>query len=160
MTSEIHPMFRESSLIELAERKDESVPTICESLLASQDIEEWFLAVRALSKMATEGSILRLFAICLEVSGQKRKHVLSRIATVLPITMTAFFRKLVRDLIDDQIVDITNWTQAALEVVSAECHRLGIQVVQSQGFIQSDRRVQRKLSFEDNLHMGINIASK
>lgn len=129
--ADLHITSRGPSLLELARRKDLIVLQVCESLLTSVCIEQWFLAVDALGLMATNEAVERLLGVYREVDEARRRIILTTIAKVLSEEMAPRFKKVIRDLIFSEVIDVTHWTSPALAVLRAECYRLGVRVVQT-----------------------------
>ncbi|MHA2380780.1 MAG: hypothetical protein ACXADS_16030, partial [Candidatus Thorarchaeota archaeon] len=42
----LHVLFRESAMSELAKRGDVGVADLCRSMLRTEDVDEWFAAIR------------------------------------------------------------------------------------------------------------------
>ncbi|TFF87064.1 HEAT repeat domain-containing protein [Candidatus Thorarchaeota archaeon] len=124
-----HPILREPAIVELARRQDTGILELCQSMLTSSDIEEWFVAVRALVTMATPEALERLIALYARCHDWKRQYVFKSIARILTAEYIRPFRLMARDFLRLQTLDVTGWTRTAILTVKAVCNRYGVEVL-------------------------------
>ena len=73
LNSNLHVVLREPHLLELAKRKDVDVAEYCDILLADDNHDLWFLALKALITLGTSEAIEILIEKALD-QGQKTKQ--------------------------------------------------------------------------------------
>jgi len=125
----LHMVFRESAMIELAERGESGLTDLCKSLLRSLDIDEWFSAVRILRSVGTHDAADILLDQCESLDPTLRRTVLFELAHFLPPTRADDFAELLRDTPIEGTVDVTGWTDVAFLSICDVASEEGVSVM-------------------------------
>ena len=124
----IHLILREPAMQELARRKDTGVMNLCEELLNSDNIEEWFVAVRILGHLHTSNSIERLIKLYTRTNLSDRVFITRILAKILYADYAHPFSIMVRNLAVPGELDVTGWTAIALTTLKNACKRFGVEI--------------------------------
>jgi hypothetical protein len=122
----IHLFLREPAITELARQRHPAVLDLCESLLSSDDIDDWHTAVNALAQMKTVASLDRLIAVYCESSPEERSFMVQKVAECLTSDHAASFDTMLKQLSTPCEIDISRWSSTAKAVLGAVCSRLGL----------------------------------
>ncbi|MHA1959835.1 MAG: hypothetical protein ACW99U_06370 [Candidatus Thorarchaeota archaeon] len=126
--TDAHLIFREAALHELASRGDTKVLAASDRLLCSDEVEEWFVKLRVLETLGTPMAVERLLLMCIGVDTDHLRIILSHAGRVLDRGNASKFQRFVRGILEAGVLDITGWQPLALDVLTSECHRLGVEV--------------------------------
>ncbi|MDF1537473.1 MAG: hypothetical protein P1Q69_01035 [Candidatus Thorarchaeota archaeon] len=111
---DVHLILRAPGLMELARRRDAGVIDYCETLIKSNNSEEWFLGVKTIAELGTQEAIDRLVMIYAASLDEKRRYIMHLIAKTLTTKNVHPFSVMVRELADSDEVDITRWTSTVV----------------------------------------------
>ncbi len=125
----VHLILREPGLLELARRRDPELLDFCESMFASGDIDDWFVAVKTIASIATRKAIDRLVMIYAGSYSDNRRFITNLIAKVLTTDFVHPFTIMIRELATPGELDITGWTSTAIATLQGVCKRHGIEVI-------------------------------
>ncbi len=119
---------RTPMMLELARRGDPKIMDLCESLLKSGEIEQWFVALKTLACLANEQACQRLIDLYQESKPHKRSYIVSYAAQTVGNQHQSEFKKMVLAFAATGTVDITGWTETSIKALRSVCKRLGIKV--------------------------------
>jgi hypothetical protein len=125
----IHLFLREPAIIELALKKDPTVLDLCETLLRSDDADEWQVAVNALAELKTVVSLERLITLYCESDSEDRSFIVQKVAHCLTSDHASSFEKMLRELPVPCEIDVSGWSSSAKAVLGAVSGRLGLTLV-------------------------------
>ena len=77
------PLFRVPALLELARRSDGGVLATCEKMIASQEVEQWLVAVEVLGALGTNEAVRALGRLVTVPDPFLRRKVLEQISKLL-----------------------------------------------------------------------------
>ena len=123
----VHLILKKQALLELARRKDPSVMDYCETLLASEDYECWFMGIDALVALGTPDAVDRLILVYAKSLNDERKHVLGMVARILTAEHVKPFSIMVREVACPGELDVSGWTKTAISTLKDVCKRFGIE---------------------------------
>lgn len=118
--------LREPAIKELAQKKDPAILDLCESLLSSDDADDWQVAVNALAEMKTVASLDRLIALYVQSNPDDRSFIVQKVAHCLTSDHASSFEKMLRELAVPCEIDVSGWSSSAKAVLGAVCGRLGL----------------------------------
>ena len=118
--------LREPAINELARKKDPAIPDLCETLLSSDDADEWQVAVDALAEMKTTVSLDRLIALYVESNPDDKSVIVQKVAHCLTSDHASSFEKMLREITVPCEIDVSGWSSSAKAVLGAVCGRLGL----------------------------------
>ncbi len=125
---DIHLVLREPALLELARRRDPDLLSFSESLLKSQNHEDWTLAVKAISMLGTTESIERLVMIFAStLNSEDRLLIIDLVAKCLTADFVRPFGIMARDIAKPGTIDISGWTKTAIATLQDVCKRVSIE---------------------------------
>lgn len=103
---------------------------LCDALLDSQNVEDWFVAVHALAAMGTPDAIERLILLHANSKDWKRRYVFMSIGRILTLEFVRPFRQMAKDFLMVEMLDVTGWTRTAILTMKSVCNRYGIRVLE------------------------------
>lgn len=116
-------------LFELARRNDSNLLDYCEKLL-NGTVEEWFLALRVMGRLGTKHVFTRLEDLYLETPPHKRSHIVGYAAQAMVLKKhRPVFKKMLLSIVCKGHLDVTGWTDLALETLDSVCKRMDIEIV-------------------------------
>lgn len=124
-----HPLLREPAIVELSRRKETGAMELCGTLLRSPNVEEWFVAVRALIAMGTHEALERLTGLYARSKDWKRRYVFMSIARILTAEYIRPFQLMAKDFVTMERLDVTGWTRTAILTMKSVCNRYGVKVL-------------------------------
>jgi hypothetical protein len=122
----VHLFLREPAITELARKKDPAILDLCETLLSSDDADDWQVAVNALAEMKTAASIDRLIALYIQSDSDDRSLIIQKVAYCLTSDHASSFEKMLRELPVPCEIDVFKWSSSAKAVLGALCSRVGL----------------------------------
>lgn len=125
-----HSLLREPAIIELSRRRETGAIELCDALLDSQNVEDWFVAVHALVAMNTSDAIERLILLYANSKDWKRRWVFMSIGRILTLEFIRPFRQMAKDFLMIEMLDVTGWTRTAILTMKSVCDRYGIRVLE------------------------------
>ena len=125
----VHLILREPGLMELARRRDSELLDFCETMLASGNLDDWFVAVKIIASIASRKAIARLVMIYASSLSDNRQFITNLVARVLTADFVHPFSIMIRELAIPGELDITGWTSTALATLQDVCKRAGIEVI-------------------------------
>jgi hypothetical protein len=125
----VHLVLRRPALAELARRNDPDLMDYCETLLKSDDYEEWLTGLATLSAIGTNEAVDRLILVYAHSLNEDRRVVLSYVAKILTAEHVKPFTIMVRDVTTPGEIDVTGWTRVAISTLQNSCKRFGIVTV-------------------------------
>ncbi len=125
----VHLVLRRPALAELARRNDPDLMDYCETLLKSEDYEEWLTGLATLSAIGTNEAVDRLILVYAHSLNEDRRVVLSYVARILTAEHVKPFTIMVRDVTAPGEIDVTGWTRVAISTLQNSCKRFGIETV-------------------------------
>ncbi|TFG32544.1 hypothetical protein EU527_09845 [Candidatus Thorarchaeota archaeon] len=125
----VHLVLRRPALLELARRNDPSIMDYCDTLLVSDDYEEWFTGLNTMSAIATSEAVDRLILVYARSLSSDRRVVLNSVARILTAEHVKAFSIMVRDIAVPGEVDVTGWTKVAISTLKDVCNRFGIETI-------------------------------
>ncbi|MFW9810335.1 MAG: hypothetical protein ACFFE6_13235, partial [Candidatus Thorarchaeota archaeon] len=120
--------LRKPALQELARRRDPHLMDYCESLLSSDENENWLTAVSTLVALGTAEAVDRLILVYAQSLNDERKLVLSMVAKVLTAEHVKPFSIMVREVAGPGELDVSGWTKTAISTLQDVCKRFGIAI--------------------------------
>ncbi|UCE10573.1 MAG: hypothetical protein JSW61_01205 [Candidatus Thorarchaeota archaeon] len=126
--SSIHLLLREPALRELADRRALGIMIHCDEMLESNEVDEWFAAVRTLGQLRTEDSVERLIRLYAQTNLRNRRVVTCALARNLTADHIHPFSIMVRELAEPGVLDVTGWTLVAIGTLKHVCKRFDILV--------------------------------
>lgn len=138
-------LFREGALFELAQRGDERVLLVCDQLLNTGDIEDWFVAVNALRRHNSEDAYLQLLDISMNTDDVRRRMVFKAMACNLVEEHISSFMERARHFVRAGVIDVTGWTLHAITAFEQVCEQYDVPVDrQWESFVRSRKRGSKK----------------
>ncbi len=125
-----HSLLREPAIIELSRRRETGAIELCDALLNSQNVEDWFVAVHALVAMDTPDAIERLILLYANSKNWKRRYVFMSIGRVLTLEFIRPFRQMAKDFLMAEMLDVTGWTRTAIFAMKSICDCYGIRILE------------------------------
>lgn len=125
----VHLVLRRPALVELARRQDPKLMDYCESLLESDDYEEWLTALTTLTAIGTNEVVDRLILVYAHSLNDDRRVVLSYVAKILTAEHIKPFSIMVREVACSGEIDVTGWTKVAIATLQDACKRFGIKTI-------------------------------
>ncbi len=130
--SSTYLFVRTPMMIELARREDSRILDLCESLLKSGEIEEWFVALRVLASMKNDVSCSWLIDLYKESEPHRRSYIAKYTAMVVGPKNVSEFKKIALSISAAGTINVSGWTKTALKCLKSSCKRLGIVIVKSE----------------------------
>ena len=128
-------------LHELARREDPGIMDYCDRMLKG-DIEEWFVGLKVLGSLGTPEAFARLVSLYQEEHPHKRTYIIHQVArTVKKKSQVTAFKKMILSIAACGQLDVTGWTDLAIETLQSVCKRLDIVVI---GDIPMAKKQKRK----------------
>ena len=121
-------VFREGALFEMAKRGDDRVLMVCDQLLGTGDIEDWFVAVNTLKRHNSEEAYLQLLYISMDTDDVRRRMVLKAMACNLTEDHIPSFMDRARHFVRSGVIDVTGWTLPAINSFEQVCKRYNVTV--------------------------------
>ncbi|MHA2204717.1 MAG: hypothetical protein ACXABC_02565 [Candidatus Thorarchaeota archaeon] len=128
LNSNLHVVLREPHLLELAKRKDVDVAEYCNILLADDDHDLWFLAVKALIALGTSEAIEILFGHFHVTGYIDGRTILQMVGKIITSSHREEFQKLAHTFAFPGYLEVSGWTQVALRALMNACDERGITV--------------------------------
>lgn len=125
----LHVLFRESAMTELGKRGESGVSDLCISMLSSEDIDEWFSALRVLRSLGTVDAADILLDHCNVLDLTHRRIVLSELTHLLPPTKGEVFADLLRPTVSGGTLNVTGWTDAAFLSLCDIAREKGVRIM-------------------------------
>lgn len=147
----VHLVLRRPALLELVRRKDSDLIDFCESLLQSNDYEEWLTGLNTMSAIATSEAVDRLILIYVRSLSEDRRVVLNCVARILTAEHVKAFSIMVRDITVPGEIDVTGWTRVAISTLEDACKRFGIEPVIVGRLPESSEEVPSSLPILDDM---------
>ena len=122
----VHLILRKPALLELARRQDSLLMDHCESLLNSEDYEDWLMGIDLLVALGSHDAVDRLILVYAQSLNDERKHVLSMVARILTAEHVKPFSIMVRAVACPGELDVSDWTRTAISTLMDVCKRFGI----------------------------------
>lgn len=124
----VHLILKRPALRELANRRDRDLAGHCETLLQSENFDEWLVGVETLSTLRTSRAVERLIILYTQTNLKERKWVTSALAKILTAEHIHPFSIMVRELAKSGQLDVTGWTMTAIVTLKHVCMRFGVEV--------------------------------
>ncbi len=121
-------LFREAALFELSDRGIDSALAVCDQLLTTGNIEDWFCAVHTLKRSRTEGAFLRLFQLSMDTDDVRRMILIQALACNLTQNQVGSFMERARHLARPGAIDVTGLPQIAVDAFELVCKRYNVPV--------------------------------
>ena len=125
----VHLVLKRPALAELARRNDQLLMDYCETLLKSDDCEEWLTGLATLSAIGTHEAVDRLILVYAHSLNEDRRVVLSYVAKILTAEHVKPFSIMVREVAVPGEIDVTGWTRVAISTLRNACKRFGVETV-------------------------------
>jgi len=121
-------LFREAALHELSDRGNDSALAVCDQLLATGNIEDWFCAVHTLKRFRSEGAYLILLQLSMDTDDVRRMILIQALACNLTQSHVVSFMDRARHLARPGVIDVTGWTHVAVDLFERVCKRYNVPV--------------------------------
>ena len=125
----VHLVLRRPALVELARRKDPKLMDYCESLLKSDDYEEWLTGLATLAAVGTNEAVDSLILAYAHSLNEDRRTVLTYVAKILTAEHIKPFSIMVREVAVPGEIEITGWTRVAISTLQDACKRFGVETI-------------------------------
>ena len=145
----VHLVLRRPALAELARRQDPKLMDYCESLLKSDDSEEWLTALATLSAIGTNAAVDRLILVYAHSLNEDRRMVLSHVARILTAEHIKPFSIMVREVACPGEIDVTGWTRVAISTLQDACKRFGVTTIIDGSIVDSVENEDESHSIDD-----------
>ncbi|MBD3406840.1 MAG: hypothetical protein GF411_12055 [Candidatus Lokiarchaeota archaeon] len=123
--SSILLILRENPLLELAIRADSKILLVCDTLLESGELDEWYLAIQLLCTLGTKNAVQRLLVLY-EISDATDKELIVRMLSRIIIRRRAKrFRKTLKSLSFTEPMDSVDWRKIAIRMLTEVCSVFG-----------------------------------
>jgi hypothetical protein len=132
--------IRAPMMFELARRSDRRILDLCEKLLASRDIEEWFVGLRTMTYVRSNIACERLMELYKGSPPHRRRYIAKYVGMVVEEKYRTEFRKIALSLSACGSFDVTGWTNVAMSCLKSSCKRLGIDIVNAKSCIEIERQ--------------------
>lgn len=129
--STVYLFVRAPMIFELAKRGDERILKLSEELIKSGNIEEWFVGLRILAHFKNDPACERFIELYQESPPHRRIYIAKYMGMVVNKKFITEFKKIALAMAGCGILEVTGWTDSAINCLKSTCKRLGIHVIDS-----------------------------